>query len=288
MGTTAAVAGGALAAGAGGAMMAGGDPGGVETTRRSRYTKEQRELLSDLVGEVKPQVGEGVEAWPQDTVPPPTEAQEGAAEFGESYLGSVLRAQRKRGMGLLEEQEWQPERVEERWRQTVVEPGRRQWREETAPELMEQYAGRQALDSSAMARALAESRGDLATQQQAQLSEMMFQNWQDYQDRQLSRAQLGQDILGGALQQAGGASELSRRLRQIEAQQAQQEKAKWMYERPYENPWLQNYLGSILGTQPYTYTQHREQPGTMYQIGKGLFGGGTSVLGGIGGSMAGG
>jgi len=280
------MSGAALAAGVGTAVgtVASGamsDSGGAERRRDPTMTPEQMELLNTLAGTVKSRVGEGVDAWPGTRVPDPTETQQQVAGEAGTLFDQVM-AEAERGEGLLQREEWDPERSQERWQQTVAEPARRQWEQEAVPQIMEQYGARNALDSSALNRALGRSREDLSSNLAAQLGEMTYRDYERHQVEQRQRAQLGQSLLGSALQQAQGTAGLSDIPRQIEQQQAAEERQKWLYERPYNNPWVENYGQMGGGAAQPNYGTGGYAASQGYNVRPNYYGGGTTAPFGVG------
>jgi len=285
---------GGLAAGvgsavAGGAMSSifGDDGGGYKRKRDSRYTPAQQKLLKELAGQVHGEIGEGVDAYPGSVVPEPTEGQEMAQEMGQTFLGQQIPALAQRGEGLLQREDWDPSRSRERWEQTVMQPAQEQFQEEMAPAIMEKFGSRNALSSSALNEAMGEASEDVQTSAMRKLADMTYQDYTRHQQEQMQRAQMGQSMLGQALQQAGVAPNLGG-LREIERQEAIEEKQKWQTEQPYNNPWLQQ-AGSVLGTQPTQTSYVSQAPGAgsqlATQLGGQLMQSGASKLGSTLGGM---
>jgi len=272
---------------------AGGD---FAKKRDSPYTESQLELINKMVGEVKPQVGEGVEAWPGSIVQDPTQTQEAAAEAAPTMLSQVLDTA-KRGEEFIEEsrEEWDPAKAEQRWHETVQAPAIRGWQEKAAPQIMEEYAGRSALSSSAVGESLAESREDLSKHMGTQLADLTFRDYKQHKQGQLARAQQGQSMLGQALNQAMGVTEMSNITRDIEQRQLQEQKQKWQYEQPYNNPWLGGSTGGMAMQSPGYQTSYISQPpsagaqmatslgGTMQRVGGSVLGRQLGQMGGRGG-----
>lgn len=87
------------------------------------------------------------------------------------------------------------------WEQSIVEPARQEFRQETLPELREQFAGQGALSSSGFNRAVADAAANMNTQLGAKLGDIMQQERQAYLDRELQREsqELKQQIQKGQM-----------------------------------------------------------------------------------------
>ncbi len=291
---------GGIAAGAGSVIAAsqadggGGGGGGYSKKSSSPYTAEQRALLDTMVTRLQSEMGKRTEP-PPDTVPEPTMPQEQVGKYAESFFSpgpygtSLLQQQQERAMGLMEPEEWDPSQSRQRWREAVMEPAYQQWEQETAPQLMEEYASRNALSSSGMSQALAESRGNIAKKGMAELADLTFQDYQQQRQRNLQRAQLGQTMLGQTLQQAqqvAGVSDIPRSIEQQEMEEARQQE---LYGRAYNNPWLQSYYGPTMGVQPNQTSYISKPPSAESQMLRQLGPMAGKAIGrGIGGLMQGG
>jgi len=279
---------------AGGAVSSilGDDGGGGNYKRKrdSRYTPAQQKLINKLAGQVHGEIGEGIDAYPGSVVPEPTEGQKMAQEMGQTFLGQKIPALAQRGEDLLQREDWDPSRSRERWKQTVMQPAQEQFQEEMAPAIMEKFGSRNALSSSALNEAMGEASEDVQTSAMRKLADMTYQDYTRHQQEQMNRAQMGQSMLGQALQQAGMAPNLGG-LREIERQEAVEEKQKWQTEQPYANPWLPQ-AGTVLGTQPVQTSYVSQAPGAGSQLASQLGGQltqfGASKLGSTLGSMGGG
>lgn len=276
MGVGAAVAGGLASAAAGAALDDGeGGAGGSRPTRVQQYTPEQMDILKKLSGQVEPQIGEGVEAYPFETVPGAHPLQEQMGALAGDADTQLMQSLRRSGR-LLEPEEWEPERVEERWSEAVMQPARRSFMEDTAPRMMEEFAGRGAMRGSGMENALSREARRFEQEGQSKLADMMFQSWQEHQNRELQRSQLGSSMLGQTLGQMGQLGELGQQLRSVEGERGQERLQKWQMEQSYRNPWL-NQLSQVLGAQPYAVTQTQQAPSMQHQLGQGLVGGGMNI-----------
>lgn len=234
-------------------------------------TEEQMDLLKKLSETVTEQIGEGVEAYPGTTVAEMSPLEKAMQGYGQAYGEDVLPSMQRTGLNLLEGQEWQPERVEDRWQKSVFDPAMQKFESEIMPAISEKYAGSNALSSSGFNRAMAKSAEDMKTQTQSQLANMMFSSWKDYQNRNLERQRLGQSMLGQTLAGAGSLQQMGQLPRGIEQAGLQEQAQQWMYEQPYQNPWLRMLKSGPLQVYPYQIGQKSE----------------GSSSGGIGGLMSG-
>lgn len=284
-GVATAVAGGLASAGGsallGSVMGDDGGGGGMKRKRDSRYTPAQQEYLRTVLGQATEGIEEGGVEAPPDTVPDPTAGQEAAAEFGEGFLGDDLGLLTEEARGMMEPEEWDPSRSRQRWERTVMDPAMQRFEEDIAPGIMEKYAGRNALSSSGISRALAESTEDIAQRGMSELADLTFRDYTAQRQRNLERQRMGQSLLGQTLNMAGAASTLTEDPRAVEAAQMQEEAKQWEYEQPYNNPWLQRGA-QLMGSQPMSTSYIQKPPSASSQFGRaagGMLGraGGTAL-----------
>lgn len=249
----------------------------VKTKKVERLTPGQMELLDELTGLLKGQLGKGIEPYSGQLVPGASEIQQQLFEMLMPSGGSVggLMKQGAEYISQLMQQQFNPEEAQEYWQRAYVSPAERVWKETVVPEVMERYAGANALDSGAARRALAKSWGDVQSQLNAELAKILWGEKQSLTQRQDTASQLGLNLLP----QIMGMGEEQRGIMQEMLQEPYQ---KWQMSQAWANPWLQ-YLGTALGTSPFqinTYTTGG---------GGGLFGSllptaGRMVMGGLIGS----
>jgi len=256
----------------------GGSEQESKPVQTDKMTDEQLDLLKKLSEQISGQVGEGVEPYPGHTVADMSDLEKSMQQYGQQYGENVLPTMQKQGMGLLEGQEWEPGRVEDMWQKSVFDPARQQFETEIMPAMMEKYAGAGSLDSSALNRAMAKSATDLQTQTQSQLSDLMFKSWQDYQDRNLQRQQLGRSLLGQTLQSTQRLQQMGQVPREAEQARLQEQASKWMFGQPYQNPWLRMLKSGPLSVYPYG-TGQESKGSSSGGIGGVLQGAGTMMLG---------
>jgi len=220
----------------------------VKTKKVERLTPGQMELLNELTNLLKGQLGKGIEPYPGQLVPGPSDIQQQIFELAGGDLGGLMK-QGADYISQLMQQQFNPEEAQEYWRRAYVSPAERAWKETVVPEVMERYAGVNALDSGAARRALAKSWGDIQSQLNAELAKILWGEKQSLTQRQDTASQLGLNLLP----QVMGIGEEQRGITQELMQEPYQ---KWQMSQAWSNPWLQ-YLPVALGTNPYqinTYT----------------------------------
>ncbi len=256
----------------------GGSESESKPTQTSRMTQEQEDLLKTLASQIEGQVGQGVESYPGTTVAGMSELEKAMQDYGQQYGQGVLPSLQEKGLGLLEGQEWEPGRMEETWQKTVFDPAMQKFESEIIPAISEKYAGSGALSSSAFDRAMARSAEDMKTQTQSQLANMMFKSWEDYQNRNLQRQQMGQSMLGQVLAGAGSLQQMGQLPRSIEQAGLQEQASQWMYEQPYQNPWLRMLKSGPLSVYPYAVGQETKSSSSQ-GIGGLMQGAGSMMMG---------
>ena len=248
-----------------------------------RLTGGQQGLLGQLVGQVGGQLGQGIQGYGQPIVGGPSQLQQqGFGSLGD--LGNILpqagnawmqgfsQYNPQQQFDYLRQAEpalarslspFDPAGTQQRWQQTVLEPGRQNW-QDLQRGIMEKYAGKNAGSSGAVWRELGRAGEQFATNQNAQLGSMMWQAEQAQnarnaqgigQSMQMAQAptqlmqgigqvgQQGQNLINQILQ-AGGTQ------RGITNQQLGSDYNQWQRQQAYNNPWLRQMQGA-LGTQAY-------------------------------------
>ncbi len=234
----------------------------VETKRTEVLTPAQMELLDELTNLLKGQLGQGVEPYPGQLVPGASEIQQQLFDLLSPIGGAIggLTTQGADYISQLLQRQFNPEEATQYWQQAFVNPAMHEWEQNIVPQVMEYYAGQNAVDSGAAMRALAKSGTDLQTQLNAELANLLWGEKQSLQSRQDLASQMGLNLLPATI----GMGEEQRGITQQLMQEPYQ---KWQMSQPWANPWLQ-YLPVALGTTPYqvnTYTT----------------GGGGGLLGGL-------
>jgi hypothetical protein len=251
----------------------------AETKKTPRLTKSQMDLLKQLSGQVAGQVGEGVEPYPGDMAAGESELQQGLFDILNKQVGGQggTLEQILQSGAQMAQQEYDPQEARDYWQQAFVEPTRKNFFEETMPQLREQFAGQGALSSGGFNRAVADAAADMNTQLGAQLAKAVQQGEQ----QNIQERQLGLSTLDQALNEVNALMQAGQQQRGIEQQGLEAQMQKWRQSQPYNNPWLQQ-SGTALGVAPYqidTYTKGG---------GSGLLGGMASGFGqGLGSQMVG-
>jgi hypothetical protein len=248
------------------------------------------ELLKKLTEQVSGQIGQGVEPYP------------GQVAAGASPLQSTLFSMLEgRQPGLVDELTgWGQQAVtqdetydqgaaKDYWQESFVEPTRRNFWDETMPQLREKFAGQGALSSGGFNRAVADAASDMEMKLGGKLGEILYRGRQDFQDRQLQERNVGLSTLDRALNEMNALMQSGQTQRGIEQGGLDAELQKWQMSRPYNNPWLQQ-AETALRISPYqidTITKGggsgilgSMMPGIGYGMGRnvsGMFGGGGTM-----------
>ncbi len=271
-----------------------------------------RELYKQLNDWIGPQIGQGVQPYSGQIAPGPTNLQQQAystaggidpvAQGGLSAFQQALGSYKPETSGNFLDMaqdplqmalgQYDPTSATKAWQENL-KPAAELWKSDVVPFIQEKYAGQNAADSGAMNRALARSGQTFASNQSAQLANAIYGGEQAHLGRQTQNigmaGQLSQ-VPGQNLAQMGqvggmGTDLLSQMLniggsqRGIQGEQSAEEANKWAYSQPYNNPYLQNFLGTAL-----------QQPGMDYysNFGGGDGGAGNAAMLGSLGSMIGG
>lgn len=285
-----------------------------------------RKLYKALTDWVQPQIGQGVTPYPGQMVPGVSPIQQqgfgltgdmgpmvtGPQQFYQNMLTQVQPGMAGRGAGLAEEtlgdilKPFDPASATEFWETSFKRPALETWREDIMPAIMEKgvrSAG--TADSGPMKRELARSGETLSTNLSAQLANLLYSGEQAQLGRQergvgqaMNLAGLPSNLMAGAGQVGGmGTDILSQMLniggvqRGITGEQLQEPFAKWQSAQPWNNPILQNFLGTALSQPPMEVVAQQQGPGAAAMLpGLGSMIGGSKggFLGGSGGTGGGG
>lgn len=264
-----------------GKLLGGFQKQKVGVKQAPTLTKTQRQLLDKMTNLLLEQVGVGVPSYPRQIVPGPSTLQTQAFQTISDILGGqgIGGEMLGRGMEALSDilKPYDPTLAMQAWEKSVKEPVLRTWREELLPEISERFGAQNALSSSALRQALIKSGERLGSDISGQLAQTLLTERQQARQAQLAGIPLTQLPLQQVMQalQAGGIQ------REIEAQMMQEPYQKWLYEQPYMNPWLTNYLSLVLGVKPWENIAYTK---SAWGLGGGLgFNtGGSSQTGGWG------
>jgi hypothetical protein len=272
-----------------------GGGGGTDISQESTLTGGQEELLNSLTSLLQGELGQGATAFGGQRVAGLSPLQQQA--FGQAG-GAIPLAQQAFGMGtdlpeaFGQAQEQLTRTLQPFDPQSTISnfaPARevavRQFEDVTIPNILERFAGANAVRSSAAPQAIADAGSELSQGLSAQLGQLLQQGEQSQLNRQ--QAGIGQALQVGQAplnftQQAGqaglgllgGVADFGSQQRSLEQQQLNALMAQFQERQPGANPFL-NLLPSALGTTAF------ENVAT--QSGGGLGG----VLGGAFGAFAG-
>lgn len=245
-----------------------------------------QQQLEELLGG---QLGRGVSSYPGTYTPGPSGTQEQMFALVQKLLQGNAPMQQE-GMGFLTDQmqPYSDTKARNYWDTAVKKPMMENWQQDIVPGIMEQFAAYDAAGSGPAQKAVAESGRRLDTDMGGLLAKTLMEYENQYKNRGMDASRAGlaypQTLLASVL---GPANEQ----RNIEGQQLQEGYQDWLYEQPYNNPWLK-YLNPTLDRK--TFENYAYQSGGKAPE-KGIFGDllgaaakvGGAFLGGPGGAAAG-
>lgn len=261
-------------------LFGGGDGPETEKFTMPLLTPEQQSVLSSLNGVLSGQIGKGVPPYPGQLYAGPSNLQKQA--FASPTYGVVdnllmkalnnwnptqdVQNAQAQGKNVLDmaTANFDPAASREQWRTQFVDPAMAQFKQETVPAIMEQYAAKNAADSGALNRSLGRAGVNLSTNLSSQLSNLLFNAEEAQKNRQMQSVPLlGQvaGLPGTVAQQVAGAgntgmqnlalqTNIGTAQRGIENDLLSGEYQKWQQSQPYNNPWLQ-YLNPALNTRAF-------------------------------------
>jgi hypothetical protein len=223
--------------------------------------------LGDLLGQ---NLGQGVPAYPGQMTPPASSLQNQA--FGLS--GDIMNQLPSYLQNLSSvTQPWNQAQAQNWWQTSVADPAMSQWKQQTVPNIMEQFSAYNAANSGPAQQALSQAGANLETGLAANRSNFLQQNQQQSIQNMLQGLQLGGNLgtqttnlglqAGGTqygIQQAGDTAQYQ----------------EWLRTQPYNNPYLK-YLEPFLTQQTFSNVG---MPGQQSGIG-GMMGGLGGLLGGV-------
>lgn len=275
-----------------------------ETKTVQTLLPEQQELLTSLINVISPQLGGSVPAYEGELVAPLSPLQQSVLESAQSMVEplsslfsqglqtfssstpAVSPSSEAKGasywkglMTAFTPEPWDKSEAEEYWRKAFVAPAEQQYWQQIVPQLSEKFAGSNAIDSSAFARAMTSSGANLATDLGSELAKTIMQDreaWRNFylgtlgagtdlartvlgditsardyslgqQKLGLARQELGLRATEDALNQLMNLSNLGDIERQVNQAQLQADYKKWLQSQPYNNPWL-DYLPLAIST----------------------------------------
>jgi hypothetical protein len=271
---------------AGGSILGGALSGSGETEYVPQMVgKARRELYWPMMDMVAPQIGQGITPYSGQRYADPSLLQNqmfnAMGQYGNvmgmgansleqmmgQYNPQAGQQAMNLGMGALQSSTapYDPMAAQNFWQKSMVDPAMQQYTQQILPAIKESYAARNAQDSGAMNRALAQSGTNLATNLSGQLADVMYQGQQSQLNRQLQSipeayrmgmmptdmmsagsAAMMAPIMGlGSLGLQAGGVQQDIAQNQLTGQQQQ-----WSEAQPYNNPYL-SMTSSLMNMQPY-------------------------------------
>jgi hypothetical protein len=238
----------------------------------------QQQLQTQLEQLLSGQLGSGVPSYPGTYTPGPSDTQTQMFDLVSKLLQGQAPMQQE-GMGFLNDlmQPYSDAKAKDYWTQSVQKPMMENWQKDIVPGIMEQFAAYDAAGSGPAQKAVAESGRRLDTDMGGILAKVLMDYENQYKNRGLDASKAGlaypETLLSSVL---GPANEQ----RNIEGQQLQEGYQDWLYEQPYNNPWLK-LLNPTLDRKTFTNMAYQAggQQGQQGSLGE--------ILGAVGPILAG-
>lgn len=252
----------------------------------------QKDLLTSLIGQISP--GQSITPYGGERIAGVAPLQETAFGLAQGYAPGVQAGFQatsqfdptQAGQFLGQGQEaltaalapFDTAAATDYWQTSLVDPATKTFREDIIPSIMERgvrSAGTS--DSGPMQRELARAGGDLASNLSAQLGGLLYSDQQSQIGRQLGGAELAGRLAGVPGQVASQGQQLSSlglgqlagmggEQRGISQQFLSAEQQKWLEAQAYNNPWLQQYLSTALGTSAFDTVIGQEGPSIASEL----------------------
>ena len=172
--------------------------------RADLLTEGQSSLLSQLTGLLRGQLGQGVESYQETYTPGLSDLQTRSMDLVSRILGGDgVYGQTEDALSSFLEP-YDSSAARDYWSASVADPMMRQWEDEILPAVQEAYISRNAGSSGAANRAIAKSGADLASDMNASLARILYQDEQTHKADALTAA--GQSMDMGALLSSLGLS----------------------------------------------------------------------------------
>jgi hypothetical protein len=241
-------------------------------TTMSTLNPGQQQLQQQLEQLLQGQLGSGVPSYPGTYTPGPSGTQNQMFDLVSQLLQGEAPMQQE-GMGFLTDlmQPYSDTKARNYWDAAVKAPMMESWEKDIVPGIMEQFAAYDAAGSGPAQKAVAESGRRLDTDMGGLLAKTLLDYENQYKTRGLDASKAGLAYPETLLSSVLGPANMQR---QITGEQLMEGYQDWLYEQPYNNPWLK-LLNPTL--------DRRTFENMAYQTGgqapqKGIFG---DLLGGV-------
>lgn len=243
--------------------LAGDSDAEYEQRQISRLTPEQQKLMKDLIGQID--VTKGVEAYPGRIVPGAGPLQERAFGMLENIIGDEDSLY-GRGRDVIDDlfQPYDPTADRDFFETAIRRPAMQEFEDVTMPNVMERFVGQNAMDSGAARRAVAKAGGDLQMGLSAKLADILYGGRRESEARRERMVPMAADY---EMSPVRAAMDVGGVQRGIERETMAEPYEKWLYSRPYANPWLQ-YAMPTLGLQTFDTTFLPGQASTANRLGR--------------------
>jgi len=284
-------------------LFGSGDETKVEP--HSTMTPEQNQLMSELIGYVKPEIGQTGRVYDGQRVADPTALQTQSFQSAGDFLSNSqnildqIMAKNITAQGP-QSYDFDQGQVEDYFNTSIADPARQRFEDDVMPALIEQFNAIDATDSGAARRAIAGARGDFELGLTSQMSDLIeaernkvrdlnFTSGEAYANRDLSaqvydinRLINGGSVMSPALETAlnAGGQEFNINQANIDA-----EMQKFMEADPANNTALK-FLQLILQQPQFKNIAYTNQ-GSGGMLG-GILGGASQGIGGAIGDKVGG
>lgn len=244
----------------------------------SLLTGGQEDLLKQLTMLLGEELGTGVEAYGGERVVGPSELQQtGFDVMGDIFKGEGIYGGAQNTLADLLG-EYDPTEAKKFYRESVYDPAKARFQEETLPSVLEPFISSGSMRSGAAQRAMARAGTDFETGMGATLADILYKGQQSHEDRRqqaVGQTQTQAQMLANLGMDVGGIQ------RDISGQQAESDYQKWLGSQAYNNPWLQQLMPAlnVNANQSWTGTEEKEGWGSMLS---GAMSGAGQMAGGLG------
>ena len=232
------------------------------TGTESILTGGQEDVLAQLMDLLGDQLGQGVEAYGGERVAGASELQQQAFDaMGDIFGGEGIYGGANVALGDLLG-EYDPTAAKEYWQESVYEPSKMRFQDETLPSVLEPFISSGGMRSGAARRAMGKAGAQFESGMGATLADVLYKGREAHEGRR-------QQAVGQTQQQAQMLANLGIDVggmqRGIAGEQAEGDYQKWLGSQAYNNPWLQHMMPGlgVQGRQMWQGVDEQEGWGSM-------------------------
>lgn len=223
---------------------------GFKIKTKATMTPYQYGIYEDLADLYQGQIGEGVASYGGDIIPGATGLHGGVYD---SALASMMGGEGTstdalgRMLSMEPAYEVDPAARERYYDEAFMAPAMQDFQQQILPAIMEQYNA-QGMNRSGFAEgALATAGGNLATDLAGIRADLLYRDEEARRDAASAAYDRALPALGALAGERESLLGVADTTRGIEGEQMAEEYGKWLYEQPYNNPWLA-YTEPVIGT----------------------------------------